>query len=457
MPLLTWALGALLFYAVFAAGAVDVTTWTWCVLGLGILGTLALARRPTPAFRPLDRLSASLLAIVFALAVLQVVPVPMAWIQRLSPLRHTDLNALATLGLDIPRRAALSFVPDATRTYLLTLGAGIVSFLAVRSLASDRSPIWRLTWPLFVITAFQAALGIFQAYTEGTDGIATGTYANRDHYAFLLEMVLPFALLYPPVILAQDRRRFESPALPALQACVPLGVAVLLLVAIIHTLSRMGFLAALAALFVCGSMAFTLREWRVDYEVSQMPLWRQAMPAFTVALIVFAGFIFLPTDPLIARFSDLARTEDISADTRAQIWRDTMGLVKASPWVGCGWGGYESAFLRFKRVAPMSTVDYAHNDYLQVLVEAGIPAFAAGLLLILRLVWRTLRSAVYATNPEQRYLAIACSGSFTAVLLHSFVDFNLYVPANFVAFCWIAGMAGVWLRQPRAVTEGVQR
>jgi O-antigen ligase len=58
-----------------------------------------------------------------------------------------------------------------------------------------------------------------------------------------------------------------------------------------------------------------------------------------VALIVVAGFILLPTDPLIARFSDFARTEDISADTRAQIWRDTMGMIKSYLWFGCGWGG----------------------------------------------------------------------------------------------------------------------
>jgi hypothetical protein len=43
-------------------------------------------------------------------------------------------------------------------------------------------------------------------------------------------------------------------------------------------------------------------------------------------------------------------------------------------------------------------------------------------------------------------LAIACAGSFTAILLHSFVDFNLYVPANSLLFAWIAGIGSAHLR-----------
>ena len=65
-------------------------------------------------------------------------------------------------------------------------------------------------------------------------------------------------------------------------------------------------------------------------------------------------------------------TEDISADTRAQIWSDSRGIVSAFPLFGVGLGGYESALYRFKTVAPMHTVDFAHNDYLQVLTEMGI-------------------------------------------------------------------------------------
>ena len=40
-----------------------------------------------------------------------------------------------------------------------------------------------------------------------------------------------------------------------------------------------------------------------------------------------------------------------------------------------------------------------------------------------------------------RYLAIACVGSLSAILLHSFADFNLYVPANGMLAVWVGGLA----------------
>jgi O-antigen ligase len=94
----------------------------------------------------------------------------------------------------------------------------------------------------------------------------------------------------------------------------------------------------------------------------------------------------------------------------------------------------------------MYTVDYAHNDYLQVLAELGVFGFAAGLIFVGRLVQRTARGTFYARSVDERYLSIACLAAMTAILLHSVVDFNMYVPANGFAFAWIAGAAGAQLR-----------
>ncbi len=104
--------------------------------------------------------------------------------------------------------------------------------------------------------------------------------------------------------------------------------------------------------------------------------------------------------------------------------------------------------MRFKTVAPMKTVDYAHNDYLQVQAEMGVIGFLAGLLLVGRLLQQTVRGARNARSVDERYLALACVASMTAMLLHSLVDFNMYVPANGMVFAWIAGIASIHARQP---------
>lgn len=447
VPLFTLAaLSLVLGYAAFQRAGVTPTEWHYCLISTGLICALHFAlarRRDTP---PLDRITVLALAVFLFIAVLPLIPLPAAAIRVLSPARAGLLAESARFTGGLPSFAPLSIAPYNTAEYVLTLFAYLAVFLLVRDLAFRLRHPWMATWPLLVVGALEAGLGFYQAYADAAKfAHARGTYDSYDHYAGLLEMILPFALIYPAAILQRDRRRHEAPAGPALKACAVLLVAALLLVGIVHSLSRMGFLVALAVVFVTGSIALSLRGFRVDYS-APAALWRRILPPALVALVVLLGFIFLPTDPLIARFSEFAQTEDISADTRAQIWRDTVGLIKAYPLTGSGLGTYESAFYPFKTVAPMHTVDYAHNDYMQVMAEMGLIGFATGLFFILRTLQRTMRGAVYARSFDQRYLAIGCIAAMTGILLHSFVDFNMYVPANGFAFAWVLGIAGLNLR-----------
>jgi len=440
---------SLAYAAVQNAGVTPDFLWTLAAIGTAS-AIYFLWQRKSPLPR-LDRTSAIILGAFVGIPALQILPLPASLVGILSPARLELLRATEPL-LGAPSYwLTLSIVPEHTLIYLLTLGGMACLLLVIREISTsycEKPYAWAPVWPLLAIAGFEGALGFYQAYAEGGEGIARGTYTNRDHYAGLLEMVIPFAVVYPIAILQRDRKRHESPAGPALRACVVLAVATVILIGIIHSLSRMAFLATLASLFVSGAIAISLRESPVDPPL-KASVWRKWVPIASVGVIVLLGFVFLPTDPLIKRFSELATTEDISADTRAQIWRDTVGLVKAFPIFGCGLGGYESAFLRYKSVAPMNTVDYAHNDYLQVLAEVGLIGFALGLALALRVFFSAVRGAIYAASRDERFISIGCIGSLTAILLHSLVDFNMYVPANALAVAWIGGMASMRLRVKR--------
>jgi O-antigen ligase len=456
-------LGAALGYAAFQRAAVGVGDCNTCLIGVGVAGVLyflAPRRDPVPA---MDRFATALAGIFVCLIAVQLVPFPVAVVKAVSPMRVELLQATLRILGGPGKFVTLTAAPYETAGYLIKVCAYLLIILVIRDITiriSDNP--WLTIWPVLIVAASEAVLGIYQAYAENGEGFATGTYANRDHYAGLLEIALPFAVMHAIAILHRGRNRHESPAGPAVKACGALSVATVILVAAVLSLSRMGFLASLAGLFVAASLTVSLRAWRGSAERQETPRWRKWLPSLLVATVIILGFIFLPTDPLVQRFSELARTDEISADARAQIWRDTVSLVRDYPIFGCGMGTYDPCFLRYKTVAPMNTVNYAHNDYLQVVAEFGFVGFGVGLVFMLRVVQQVLRGIFAISSVDERYLSIGCLASITAILLHSFVDFNMYIPANAIAFSWVIGIAAVHLvrpyrkRRPATVTPSQQ-
>jgi O-antigen ligase len=236
-------------------------------------------------------------------------------------------------------------------------------------------------------------------------------------------------------LLRRARSRGHSPLTPALAACGVWALAGLMFAGIVHSFSRMGFIATLFSLFVMGTLAFGTRQ--LSWVASSRK--RQGGAVGLVAAVVLAGFVFLPPDKLILRFAQLVST-DVTGGGRAQLWAETIPLIRAYPFFGCGLGGYETAFWRFKVSGPLLTDDFAHNDYLQLLAELGLVGFAIGATLAFSVVRMAVRRAVRSTDPGARYFALACAGALAAILLHSLADFNLYIPANAMLLAWIAGM-----------------
>jgi O-antigen ligase len=170
-------------------------------------------------------------------------------------------------------------------------------------------------------------------------------------------------------------------------------------------------------------------------------------------VLIVLSFFLLPSGALIARFGGALQASELPTDTREEIWAESLHLVRRFPLFGCGFGAFESAFMRHQVTAPMTTVNYAHNDYLQLLAELGLTGFVPliGLAILLyKLAIQRLRSAA---DDYERHFYVACIGAMTAMTLHSFVDFNLYMPANAIVLSWISAMATgpnpvIWTVEP---------
>ena len=440
-------LAGVLAYTAFQWGGVVRTGRYQYLLVLGVLAMLFGLGRSRDEWSPLPgrvlRWTAVLLP---AYVLLQVVPFPVALLRVLSPARAEAMDALGPVGAKV-NFASLSVFPAGTFQYFLLVCAYLVIFLLVRELTwhfQDRR--WLVIWPILGIGAVEAALGLWQYFGGTGEQIRWGTYANHDHYAGFLEMALPFGVMYPVALLHRAHSRWHSSVAPALAASGLCALAALMLSGVIFSLSRMGFIATLFSLFVMGTLLLgtTQLSWVTG---SRRRRW---VGVGMVGALVLAGFLFLPPERLIQRFAKLVSTDDLTTEVRTDLSVETIPLIKAYPVFGCGLGGYETAFSRFKVSGVLVTDDYVHNDYLQLLAELGTVGFVIGAALAISVVRTTLRGTERSSDPEARYFAVACAGALSTIALHSLADFNLYIPANAMLLAWISGIAGaVGLRVSR--------
>jgi O-antigen ligase len=197
----------------------------------------------------------------------------------------------------------------------------------------------------------------------------------------------------------------------------------------------MGFTAALLGLTVLALLltAFNYGELRRSAHSKALALG----VIFFAALV--AAFLLAPTE-LISRFGTAEFSDGIRTQDRLLLWKESFALVRAYPLFGAGLGGYESAFLTYKVTFPLVRDAYAHNDYLQYLIELGGLGYALAAMAAAGVLWRAVKMAVRCRG-EARIVSAACCGAFAAILLHSTVDFSLYVPANALLLAWVAGVA----------------
>lgn len=417
--------------AAVTTGGVYTHEFQWVGLAMACLALLSAVVRSRRSTAP-DSRDLVLLGLLVLWIILQLVPLPATLVRLVSFYRWQDLERVrAAVGASQESWMQISVAPSVSVERLLHVLTGIAAYVTAREAGRwwPGSKIWRTTIPVLIAGTVEGALGVLQ-FSPGVR--VSGTYVNRNHYAGLLEMAYPLAIAWAfSIWSANAHRRHREPMSmgTAIGVSLLLGSAAIMFFGIAVSQSRMGFLAAIAASATMAAVYVAARR-RVDGpQGGQIWLAVAAIPIVLVLLFI--------TGPLAARFSLVPALG--TADGRLQIAKETLKVIGAYPWTGCGLGALENGLYRFRASLPDVNVDFAHNDYLQVFAELGIPG---GLLLAALGVWliRGIYSAAFDFRSKYFLIGIGLLGSILAIGLHSFVDFNLYIPANGVVLAWIAGI-----------------
>jgi hypothetical protein len=129
----------------------------------------------------------------------------------------------------------------------------------------------------------------------------------------------------------------------------------------------------------------------------------------------------------------MSRTTAFALPRGATPWRDPVETsVVSAPNMG---------FRVVQAIGGLTWYREAHNDYLQLLVEMGMAGFATMLWFLWLLFRNGLRKLRDGPSSVNGGLALATLLGCTGILVHSFVDFNLQVPANAALFYVFAALA----------------
>lgn len=137
----------------------------------------------------------------------------------------------------------------------------------------------------------------------------------------------------------------------------------------------------------------------------------------------------------------MARIGDLSPGIRPQITKDSLRMFLKRPILGWGLGTFPTVYPRYRSFYTNLFVNEAHNDYAQLLAEMGLLGFTLAVCFLAGMYHRGLSASRRWQNHWDGTVSLAALIGCTGILLHSFVDFNLQIPANAAMFYVLCALA----------------
>jgi len=386
--------------------------------------------------------------LLLGLILLQCLPLPQMIVRWLSPATYRIYaDAAAAISVPLPALLPLSVCSYATMTEWRELIAYFMLFaLMVHNVRSPRQ-IRRLAFLIIAVGLFESLYGMLE-YFSGRNQIffmkkvsgftLSGTFINRNHFAGYLELVIPlaFSVLFarlherPQVSSKWYLRLLDEKYMKVLLTSF---ILLILVTGLLLSGSRGGFISFTGGMGCLLLVSFQRKLLR-----------KKAFIVLFIFLSVSAIALLFGHDTLITRLQTL---QNLDADTSLQIrlnyWKDAVTITRHFPVFGSGFGTFAHIQPVYQRIPSELTVEYAENDYLQMLSETGL----FGMILVISVVVAYIRSTWRAWKQQQSRWAITLTaGGFSALcslLIHSAMDFNLQIPSNACLFTVIAAMTTV--------------
>lgn len=307
------------------------------------------------------------------------------------------------------------------------LGSLFIVFILF-TLLESKDDVWNMLWPLVLLLVFIWAIwGLVQYYYLHVP--TNASFLNRNTLAALINLVLIPASGY--FLLNENQRALKTGQLINNKA-LSFILFILFLTTFIIT-SRGGSLSLIFGFVILFAL-----------------LGRQVKKTNLVHLflIIFIAFIVAHFSPYIfgtslADFSErMISLSNVSeaGNPRFIIWNSLLPLFKEMPWYGLGLGSFWVFWAPYRPANDESAGFFAHNDYMQMTLEAGYPGIVLLVLLfvfIVQALIRTLKSSKLSLL--HRVEIVSLFAALATYAAHSLFTYNFYIlPLLIIAGLYLA-------------------
>jgi len=380
----------------------------------------------------------------------QLIPLPPS-VWTALPNREPAGEVFQLLARDLPWMP-ISVSPRATWLSVLSLLPPMALFLGTLLLGyRERRVLSLILVAMGILSVFVGLVQVVEGPTSSlrffqitNPSEAVGFFANRNHFAASLYAFTAFAAAWaveaaaPP---ASGRTKLDTRWIVPLVASFT-GLVILVAAQAIAR-SRAGLGLTMAALL--GAMALAFCDRRNTSGVTPTRL----LFAATALAVMFAAQFTLYR--MLERFAD-----DPLKDGRITFARLTAEAAELYMPFGSGMGTFVPVYAMQQRPAEVpidAYVNRAHNDFLELWLEAGIAGLGLVAIFLIWLASRTLKLWRRSAPVGEIDLSIARAATIAVALIvaHSFVDYPLRTGA---VMAILAFACGLLIAPPPGVHDG---
>lgn len=276
----------------------------------------------------------------------------------------------------------------------------------IRSVADLKRLVWTIFGAAVIVVAYGFVQALMATDTQSQAWVDPSQFANLKFRVYstlenpnllagFLVMMNAFFLGFAYKI--KDRRT----RLWLLALFVVFGICLGL------TYSRGAWLSLLVVM-LAGSISYGRNSW------------------WFVILIPLALFFF--SDTFADRIMSVIHPVDTSASLRMALWESTMAMIRDYPLTGIGWGAYLWTYPAYDFFIqnPDVKIYHAHNMYLHLMAEIGIPAFILFMTIIAKTVYMAVRVAKRSKDRWLSGLAMGIIAAIISLLVNGVTDHILF-------------------------------